>query len=231
MSSNNDSKVPTLSAAEIKTLLGLPSILSTESAERFEMVFDQLIATFDLQDMVEATLVWDFAIASWECNRYTRSRALSFERSFQKELYCQVEKIKGQRVMKQDPKCRVLLNFNPSQSEIDNLMRREGGADNSDSEIGEILNRTPSEIDHSYALERGINFHKDVEFLIASLTKRRNGALQMLEFYRAGLGRRVDDAMNEILEGKYKVISEQLQNIESPPVVPPTEVVVKADEA
>jgi hypothetical protein len=230
VSSNNKGKLATLSSAEIKSLLWPPSILSTESAERFEMVFDQLIATFDLQDMVEATLVWDFAVASWECNRYTRNRALSFERGFQKALCCQVEKIKGQRVMKQDPKCRVLLNFNPSQSEIDNLMRREGGADNSDSEIGEILNRSPSESDHSYALEKGINFHRDVEFLISSLTKRRNGALQMLDFYRAGLGRRVDDAMNQILEGEYKVISEQPPNIESPPVVPPTEVGVEADK-
>lgn len=231
MSSSSRSKVTTLSSAEIKSLLWPPAILSTESVERFEKVFDQLVAAFDLQDMVEATLVWDFAVASWESNRYTRNRALSFDRGFQKELYCQVEKIKGQRARKQDPRCGVSLNYNPSQSEIENLMRREGGADNSDSEIGEILNRTPSESDHSYALEKGINFHKDVEFLIASLTKRRNGALQMLDFYRAGLGRRVDDAMNEILEGEYKVISEQPQNIESPPVVPPTEVVVETDEA
>jgi hypothetical protein len=220
MNAKSNSKVASPSTAEIKSLLWPPSILSTESAERFEKVFDQLIVAFDLQDMAEATLVWDFAVASWEISRYTRSRALSFDRSFQKELYCQVEKIKGRRITNKSPTTRLSLNLSPSQSEVADLIRLDGGTDNSDSEIGEILNRTASELDHSYALEKGMNFHKDVEFLIASVTKRRNSALQMLDLYRSGLGKRVDDTMKQILDAEYQVVKEQPQQIESPSVVP-----------
>jgi hypothetical protein len=81
-----------LSAAEIKDLLGPPAILNTESAERFEKVFDQLIATITPRDMVEAILVRDYAVPSWEINRYTRHRTLSFDRSFKQNLDYRVQR-------------------------------------------------------------------------------------------------------------------------------------------
>ena len=37
-----------------------------------------------------------------------------------------------------------------------------------------------------------ISFHKDVEFIIASISKRRNEALRLLDLYRAGLGKQVE---------------------------------------
>jgi hypothetical protein len=39
-------------------------------------------------------------------------------------------------------------------------------------------------------LEKSIAFHKDLEFLIASMTKRRDQALEMLNHYRQGLGQK-----------------------------------------
>jgi hypothetical protein len=220
MSRNSNKEIATLSPAEIKSLLGPAPILGTESADRFEKLFDQLIETFQLRDMVEAPLVWDFAVASWEISRYTRHRTLSFDRSYRRELHRQVEKIKGQRIMDKAPTTRLALNLDPSQLEVEGTIRHEGRVDSPDSEIYELINRTPTELDHSYALEKGISFHRDVEFLIASLTKRRNGALEMLEFYRTGLGKRVDDTLNEIIEAEYRVIDEQPEQVGSPPVVP-----------
>ena len=87
-------------------------------------------------------------------------------------------------------------------------------------DIEEILKRTPSELDHCHALEKAITFHKDVEFLIASLTKRRNEALQMLDLYRAGMAKRVDQAMNDIVDADYKIVEEKSRQVESPALVP-----------
>ena len=71
-----------------------------------------------------------------------------------------------------------------------------------DVEIAEILKRTPAELAYNRALERSIGLHKDLEFLITSMTKRRDQALEMLDRYRNGLGRRVKKTMDEILEAE-----------------------------
>jgi hypothetical protein len=58
------------------------------------------------------------------------------------------------------------------------------------------------------ALERSIQFHKDLEFLITSLAKRRDEALEMLNRYREGLGRRAREVTEEILNAEYEVVVE-----------------------
>lgn len=87
-------------------------------------------------------------------------------------------------------------------------------------DVDEILKRTPTELDHAHALEKSISFHKDVEFLIASISKRRNEALHMLELYRAGLGKRVDEAVSEIIDAEHEVVEEP---VEAPRLVPSIE--------
>ena len=44
----------------------------------------------------------------------------------------------------------------------------------------------------------------------------------MLDLYRAGLGKQVETAMNEIIEGEYEEVEDQHQQVESPPLVPST---------
>ncbi len=53
-----------------------------------------------------------------------------------------------------------------------------------------------------------------------SLAKRRNDALQMLDLYHTGFGKRVEKAMGEILEAEYGPVDDDLKTIESPPMVP-----------
>jgi BarA-like signal transduction histidine kinase len=48
-------------------------------------------------------------------------------------------------------------------------------------DVTALLKRTPAELAYNKALERNIDLHKDLEFLITSIRKRRNEALEMLD--------------------------------------------------
>ena len=102
MGSDKESKLGVPSSAEMKVLLGPAPILSTESVEQFEQVFDRLVACLDVQDMVEGILIWGFVVPSWEINRYTRYRAVSFDRSFKQNLDFQVQRAKDQKAKRQE---------------------------------------------------------------------------------------------------------------------------------
>jgi hypothetical protein len=218
--SNDKRRDPGINAIELTQLLGGAPVLSTESVEGFEMVFDQLIAALKPQDMLERILIWEFAVPSWEINRYTRHRSLSFDRSFKQSLDFQAQRIKSQNARKQDLRDRLSGQLAQTPADIAQLTQLERKLENSATEIAEILKRTPSELDHCHALEKSIAFHKDVEFLIASISKRRNEALQMLDLYRAGLGKRVNEAMNDVLDAEYKLVEEHPQQVKSPSLVP-----------
>jgi phytoene dehydrogenase-like protein len=87
-------------------------------------------------------------------------------------------------------------------------------------EIAEILKRTPTELAYNKALERNIGFHKDLEFLITSITKRRNEALEVLDRYRQGLGKRAEQVVQEILDAEYKEVETaavEHRGVENPP--------------
>lgn len=220
--SNDKPRNGGINGTMLKQLLGPAPILSTESVERFDQIFDQLIAALEPQDMVEGILIRDFAVPSWEINRNVRYRTLSLERSFKQSLDFQVQRIKSQNAKKQDLREKLAQTLAKTPADIAHLTQLESKVFSSDKDVDEILKRTPSELDHCHALEKTIDFHKDVEFLITSLTKRRNEALQMLELYRAGLGKRVDETMNKILDAEYQVVNDQPQRIESPSLVPST---------
>ena len=59
--------------------------------------------------------------------------------------------------------------------------------------------------------------------MIASISKRRNEALHMLDLYRAGLGKRVDEAMSEIIDVEHEVVDEPVEFEEAPRLVPSIE--------
>ena len=212
--SNDEPRNEGINGTMLKQLLGPAPILSTESEEQFDQIFDQLIAALKPQDMVEGILTRDFAVPSWEINRNVRYRTLSLERSFRQSLDFQVQRIKSQNARKQELRKELAQTLAQTPADIARLTQLESKVYSSDKDIDEILNRTPSELDHCHALEKTIDFHKDVEFLITSLTKRRNEALQMLELYRAGLGKRADETMNEILDAEYQVVDDQPQQVE-----------------
>lgn len=217
--------------AEMKALLPVPSILSTESAREFEEVCDKLLACMQVRDALEVILIRDFAEASWEIHRYTRLRTISFARSFRQSLDYQAQRVKAQRTRRQERVATLAEHATLKPDDIAQAMRLENDVVSVDTEVDAILARTPSELDHAHALEKNLSFHTGVESLIASISKRRNEALQLLEMYRAGLGKRVDEAMSEIIDADHNVVEEPVLLPGSPSVVPSLEAPIGTETA
>ena len=77
------------------------------------------------------------------------------------------------------------------------------------SEIDEILERTPTELQHNRALEKSILFQEQLDKLIVSATKRFNDTLELLEHYREGLGQQLRQAAEEVLKAEAPVNSDR----------------------
>ena len=68
------------------------------------------------------------------------------------------------------------------------------------SDVDEILERTPTELEHNRALEKGIIFQEQLDKLTSSATKLFNEALLLFEHYNEGLGRRLRQAAQKLLQ-------------------------------
>jgi phytoene dehydrogenase-like protein len=98
-------------------------------------------------------------------------------------------------------------------------------------DVTALLKRTPAELAYNKALERNIDFHKDLEFLITSIRKRRNEALKMLDYYRQSLGKRAEQIMAEILDAEFNLVPNQAGENQLPQVAssPPPPVPAQAE--
>jgi hypothetical protein len=84
--------------------------------------------------------------------------------------------------------------------EVADLLHLEGKVLESPTELDEILQRTPTELQHNRALEKSMLFQEQLDKLIASATKRFNDALELFEHYREGLGQRLRRVAEDILK-------------------------------
>ena len=66
------------------------------------------------------------------------------------------------------------------------------------SDVDEILERTPTELEHNRALEKGITFHEQLDKLTTTATKRFNDTLTFLEHYNEVVGPRLRQAAQEL---------------------------------
>jgi hypothetical protein len=219
------SKVSKLSLGDMKALLPPMPVLANESQEQFEKFFDQVATTLDVQDPVELILIRDFVWASWEIARYTRHRVVAFDRKFKDILASQVEHLESKKARREALAQRLAEYVGQRTAEASQMVELEDKVMEAHDEIAEILRTTPSELAYNRALERSINLHKDLEFLIVSPTKRRDQALEMLDRYRNGLGRRVKKTMDDILEAEFAFVNGKLAGALTrqiaPPLVPP----------
>lgn len=198
-------KVSKLSLADMKALLPPAPVLANESQEQFEKFFDQVQITLHIQDMVEMILVRDFVLPSWEMARYTRHRVVALDRKFKGELQQQVSHLRDKQARRAAFAQRLVVYLGLRPWEVSQLIEL-GGQVLADVEIAEVLKHAPSELPYNRALEGNIDFHKDLEFLITSMTKRRDQALEMLDSYRQGLGRRAKEAVEGVLDAEYNVV-------------------------
>jgi hypothetical protein len=87
------------------------------------------------------------------------------------------------------------------------------------SAVDEILERTPSELDHAWALEACIDYLERLDKMLNSAITRRNIALDQLERYRDGYGTYVSRAADEIVVEfkECEAVPKQIETTVAPP--------------
>jgi len=207
-----------LSVVDMKALLPPVPVLAIESLEQFEKIFDQLIANLNCQDLVEMIYIREFALAAWEEARYTRHRVVAFDRKFKDVVAGAVKEYEDANVRQKAVAERLAehLAFRPR--DVGHLIELEEKVTEVHDDVTALLGRTPAELAYNKALERNISFHKDLEFLISSIRKRRNAALEMLDYYRQSLGKRAEQIMADILDAEFNLVPNEAGDNQLPQV-------------
>jgi hypothetical protein len=161
--------------------------------------------------------------AMWDIKRYTRHRTVAIERWFRQSLAFQAQRTKLQDQRKQALAYHAAERASQSPADVARLIELQDTLEAGVSDVDEILKRTPTELEHNRALEKGIVFHDQLEKWIASATARFNSALEQFELYREGLGHRLRQAAEEILDAEYEEISTQPEQIAAPALPPANE--------
>jgi hypothetical protein len=186
------------------TVLGSPSLLTTESASEYGEMFDQLIEALQPNDGLELLLVRQVLHETWKIMRYERHQTLGIDRRVRQSIEFQTE-LKAERVVKREALSKKLAEkIGRPITELSQMHELCDVIETSVEDFHALAERGHAhrrEIMHNRALEDGIVLQEQLDRLISAATKRRNDALQLLEFYRAVLGRQLRQLTDNIIDG------------------------------
>jgi hypothetical protein len=205
---------------EFSALFGPPPVLSTENVEHYEAIWNHLLECLVPRDFLEMLLIKQVQTETWKILRYGRHQTLAINRRFRQSLEFQIQRRKEQKARREALARELAEKTGRPITDFERLMHLEGIVESSVSEVDDILQRGPTELEHNRALEDGIIFQEQLDRLNNAAMARRNNALEYLELYREGLGqywRRISDA---IIEGTATEVDEPAPQIAAPPLVP-----------
>ena len=203
----------TLNIAELEALSGPAPVLRTEARAFYDKFRADFMACLMPADILEWQLVNRLIDDAWFIKRYTRHQTVMVERRFQQSLEFQVQRIKTQNATKKTQVNRLAERMTLNPPEVADLLHLEVQVCDLPSDVDEILQRTPTELEHNRALERSLVFQEQLDKLVASATRRFNETLELLEHYKEGLGHRLRQAAKELLKTNS---TEQGENPASP---------------
>ena len=205
--------------AEFSAVLGSAPVLTSESDRDYNEIWENLIVTFAPRDFMELLLIRQVQNETWKSLRYTRHQTLGIDRRFRESLELQTRAQKEQAAPRGALAKELAQQTGRSETELAQLLYLRGIVMSSVDDVDAILDREPTEIEHNKALEAGIVFQEQLDRLINSSLKRRNEAIEQLDFYRAGFGQRWREISDQILNAEATEIEEAKQ-IMAPTLTP-----------
>jgi hypothetical protein len=201
---------------EFSAVLGSAPVLTSESGRHYNEIWENLIVTFAPRDFMELLLIRQVQNETWKILRYTRHQTLGIDRRFRESLELQVKAQKEQAARRGALAKELAQQTGRSETELARVLYLRGIVMSSVDDVDAILDREPTEIEHNKALEAGIVFQEQLDRLINSSLKRRNEAIEQLDFYRAGFGQRWREISDQILD------AEAIEIGEAKPIMAPT---------
>jgi hypothetical protein len=212
-------KLTKTEVAEFSAVLGSAPVLTSESDRDYNEIWENLIVTFAPRDFMELLLIRQVQNETWRILRYTRHQTLGIDRRFRESLELQTRAQKEQAARRGALAKELAKQTGRSETELAQVLYLRGIVMSSVDDVDAILSREPTEIEHNKALEAGIVFQEQLDRLINSSLKRRNEAIEQLDFYRAGFGQRWREISDQILNAEATEIEEAKQ-IMAPTLTP-----------
>jgi hypothetical protein len=184
--------------AELEALLSQPPVLRTEDAKLYDEIRARFMACFRPEDVIQWWLVDRLVDNAWLIRRYSRHQTVAVERWFQQSLQFQAQRVKLQNATKEKRTSFLADRMSQTPPDVAQLGHLEDTIMESLSDVEEILERTPTELEHNRVLEKSITFQEQLDKLIANATKRFNEAFVLLEHYNEVVGGRVRQAAQEL---------------------------------
>ncbi len=186
--------------AELEALVGPPPVLRTEDVELYDKIRAHFMACFRPEDAIQWWLVDRLVDNAWLIKRYSRHQTVAVERWYQQNLQFQAQRSKLQNAIKEKRTSFLADRMSQTPPDVAHLRHLEDTIMESLSDVDEIFERAPTELEHNRALEKGITFHEQLDKLTASATKRFDDTLLVLEHYNELVGWRLRQAAQKLFE-------------------------------
>jgi hypothetical protein len=177
--------------ADLEALSGPPPILRTEDPELYDKFRAYFMQCLEPEDVVQWYLVDRLVENAWLVKRYSRHKTVAVERWYRQNLEFQARRTKLQKESKEKRTSFLADKMSGTPADLAHLRYLEDTILETVSDGDEILERTPTGLEHNRALANGVVFHEQLDRLTSSATKRFNETLILLEHYNEGLGRRL----------------------------------------
>jgi hypothetical protein len=179
---------------------GPAPVLRTEDRDHYDKIRAYFMAWFSPQDILEWQLVRRLIDDAWFIARYSRHQTVAVERWFQQSIDFQVQRVISQQARNEAAAKHIADQTTQKPAEVAQLLHLEKKVVDLHLEIDEIRQRTPTELEHNRALEKGIAFQEQLDRLVASATRRFNETLQLLEYHKEAFGQRLRETAKQLSE-------------------------------
>jgi hypothetical protein len=179
--------------AQLRDLFGAPPVLSSENPKAYEEMLRRFIECFEPQDFFETVLMKDVTDGTWEGARCSRHKVLLLDRRYGDRREAEAKRRKESAQNKAELARRIAASKGEPPTEpveaLDHLV----------AECDAILVEPATELEHNRLLEVNlVHFEKLDKVQIIALAKR-DKALDQLERYREGLGRRLRTVSDDFI--------------------------------
>jgi hypothetical protein len=205
---------------QMRPMFGPPPVLRSESHVQYMAIYDRYIDLLDPQDVLELTLLTHLVNDLWLIKRYMRHQTLGIERWHQQSLAFQTQRQQSQDARKESSARRKAKKMTLKPADITELVHLEDNAESVVSDIDEIADRRPTELEHNHALEQGSAFQEQLDKWLTTAKVRFYKTLELFEHYREGLGQRLRQVTDQIIDAEFKEVDADRAQVPAPPLVP-----------
>jgi hypothetical protein len=206
-----------VAASRYKELFGPFPVLSSEDPKRFETTLERVATALLPANFLEASFVYEYVCGSWEIYRCDRHQTLAIERRY-RMLVKSCEEGLAREKARHEANIRTRAeDLAVTPPDIGHAIALEDRILAAVCDVDAILEATPKELGHNYAMMHATEFLNAVGRLRLAAIRRRNDALQLYEHYRQGLGPLLKKATEQAIAAD-RALEEQADS--APSIVP-----------